>query len=101
MGMERHPWGIWGGGVHLGSCGGKQGGEVRRPKKNSKLGLVEAACKEEKRKKPWKASKAEPGRASREFYFRGHSLTGKTTILHIVISGSSPDVSNKFQRSRV
>lgn len=24
---------------------------------------------------------------------RGHSLTGKTSILHIVISGSSPDVS--------
>ena len=30
---------------------------------------------------------------------RGHSLTGKTTILHIVISGSSPDVS-KFISSR-
>ena len=29
-------------------------------------------------------------------YFRGHSLTGKTAILHIVISGSSPDVSNLF-----
>ena len=29
----------------------------------------------------------------------GHSLTGKTTILHIVISGSSPDVS-KFISSR-
>jgi hypothetical protein len=25
--------------------------------------------------------------------YRGHSLTGKTAILHIVISGSSPDVS--------
>ena len=24
-------------------------------------------------------------------YIRGYSLTGKTTILHIVISGSSPD----------
>ena len=27
------------------------------------------------------------------FIKRGHSLTGKTAILHIVISGSSPDVS--------
>ena len=26
--------------------------------------------------------------------YRGYSLTGKTTILHIVISGSSPDNSN-------
>jgi hypothetical protein len=25
---------------------------------------------------------------------RGHSLIGKTAILHIVISGSSPDVSS-------
>ena len=30
------------------------------------------------------------------FYKRGHSLTGKTAILHIVISGSSPDVSNLY-----
>ena len=27
---------------------------------------------------------------------RGHSLIGKTAILHIVISGSSPDISIKF-----
>ena len=29
-------------------------------------------------------------------YNRGYSLIGKTTILHIVISGSSPDVSNFY-----
>ena len=29
-----------------------------------------------------------------EFSLRGHSLTGKTAILHIVILGSSPNVSN-------
>ena len=27
---------------------------------------------------------------------RGYSLIGKTAILHIVISGSSPDISNSF-----
>ena len=31
---------------------------------------------------------------SNRFSDRGYSLTGKTTILHIVISGSSPDNSN-------
>ena len=30
---------------------------------------------------------------SNRFSDRGYSLTGKTAILHIVISGSSPDVS--------
>lgn len=33
---------------------------------------------------------------SNRFSDRGHSLTGKTAILHIVISGSSPDNSNIF-----
>jgi hypothetical protein len=27
---------------------------------------------------------------------RGHSLIGKTAILHIAISGSSPDISNLY-----
>ena len=31
---------------------------------------------------------------SNRFSDRGYSLTGKTAILHIVISGSSPDNSN-------
>ena len=29
--------------------------------------------------------------------FRGYSLIGKTTILHIVISGSLPDISNALE----
>ena len=35
------------------------------------------------------------------FFLRGYSLTGKTTILHIVISGSSPDNSNNTMLSLV
>lgn len=31
---------------------------------------------------------------NKDIFIRGHSLIGKTAILHIVISGSSPDVSN-------
>ena len=33
-------------------------------------------------------------RSSRSLDIRGHSLIGKTTILHIVISGSIPDDSS-------
>ena len=38
---------------------------------------------------------------SNRFSDRGYSLTGKTTILHIVISGSSPDNSNNTMLSLV
>ena len=33
--------------------------------------------------------------------YRGYSLTGKTTILHIVISGSSPDNSKKVREAQL
>ena len=38
-------------------------------------------------------------RSSRSLDIRGYSLTGKTAILHIVISGSRPDNSNSSRSS--